>query len=210
MRKVTLVMLGLSVPLLAGPSGDVAKGWFFNCGVRGDQPCAAVGTYRGALDRDIVYHGAASVSVTSESSKARQFGGVHQMIGAADYRGKRVRYSAQVRTENVTDWAGLWLRADDGDGRVLAFDNMETSHRGLRGTREWSRQEVVLDIPQEANAIRFGLVLSGAGKAWLDDVHVDIVAPDVPVTLKRLDWGARNVPVPADRLQPPRNLDFED
>jgi hypothetical protein len=197
------------MPLLAGTSGDVVTGWYLNCQSPPGTPCTDANPYVAALDRQVVFQGAASLSVASDTSVAPTFGGVNQIASAEGFRGKRLRYSAAVRIANVSHWAGLWLRADDPAGRVLAFDNMGVSKRGLSGTRDWERQSVVLDIPEEANVISYGLLLSGPGKAWLDDVKLEVVAPNVPVTFGSPTWEGDNPAIPPNRLKPPRNLDFE-
>ena len=103
-----------------------------------------------------------------------------QLIRADRYHGQRVRYSGFVRTLNVqSDGAALWLRADGPPGGT-AFDNM--SSRRILGTRDWTRFEVVLDIPESAIGLAFGFFLSGPGIAWVDDLAIEIVGADVPVT----------------------------
>jgi erythromycin esterase len=62
----------------------------------------------------------------------------------------------------------------------MAFDNMTT--RRILGTRDWTRFEIVLDIPASAIGIAFGFFLSGTGIAWVDDLKMEIVGNDVGVT----------------------------
>jgi hypothetical protein len=47
-----------------------------------------------------------------------------QSIRADDYRGKRVRLAAYVKSADVQVWAGLWMRVDSHVRRATAFDNM--------------------------------------------------------------------------------------
>jgi len=46
----------------------------------------------------------------------------------------------------------------------------------------WQRYEVVLDVPKEATIGAFGVLLSGAGALWIDDVKLETVSLSVPVT----------------------------
>lgn len=124
------------------------------------------------------------------------FGTMMQQFAADDYRGKRVRFSAAVRTENVMGWAGLWMRTDSTERNSLTFDNMQD--RPIKGTTGWNRIAVVLDVPVNASMISFGVIISGEGGAWLDDIKFEIVPNTVPTTdLKR--------PPPK---RGPENLDF--
>jgi hypothetical protein len=63
---------------------------------------------------------------------------------------------------------------------VLGFDNMQG--RPIKGTRDWGRHEIVLDVPPEADVIGFGIVLSGPGRAWLDGLRFEAVGADVART----------------------------
>jgi hypothetical protein len=67
-----------------------------------------------------------------------------------------------LKTRDVEDWCGIWLRVD-GPSRLLAFDNMQP--RAVKGTNDWTRHEVVLDVPEAAVRLAFGSVLKGAGQA---------------------------------------------
>jgi erythromycin esterase-like protein len=87
--------------------------------------------------------------------------------------GKKVRYSGWIRTENVENgFAGLWWRADLADGGIGAFNNM--ADRGPRGTTDWQRFSVGLDIPAGTNNINFGVIMPGTGRAWFDELTIEV------------------------------------
>lgn len=103
-----------------------------------------------------------------------------QQISADDYRGKRVRLSAQVRGEAVKNWAGLWMRIDGDNGAVLAFDNMQS--RPLKGTFQWQGASVVLDIAPGAKMVSFGVLQEGDGATFAGRLNIETVGTDVPTT----------------------------
>jgi hypothetical protein len=74
-------------------------------------------------------------SLRSIVQPARSFGPFCQTIAAEDYHGKRVRFSAALKANNVTGgWGGLWLRVDGPRlDETLAIDTMED--RPLVGSR---------------------------------------------------------------------------
>ena len=119
-----------------------------------------------------------------------------QSVRAEQYKGKRVRLSGLVKSQEVVSWAGLWMRVDQGKDMV-AIDNMQD--RAIKGTTGWQRYEVVLDVPQDSTGISFGILLDGAGEIWLSNTKFYVVETDVPVT------GG-----PGDRKIPdkPVNLEF--
>ena len=109
------------------------------------------------------------------------FGTLMQSISATRYTGRRVRFAAAVRTHEVSDWAGLWLRVDTASG-PHEIDNMRD--RPLSQSTEWHEASVVLDIPQEATSLHFGVLLSGPGAVDLAQPRFETVGADVPVTSK--------------------------
>lgn len=110
-------------------------------------------------------------------------GTLNQSMKPDAFRGKRVRYSAMVKTDSIASaaGAGLWMRVDGPDvGETLQFDNM--FNRPIPSFTEWRRHEVVLDVPQEASFIIWGLIVNGPGKAWIDDVRIEVVDATTPST----------------------------
>ncbi len=147
------------------------QGWL----VAGNNP----GNYGMRSDLEVRHKGSASGYIKSVSSQPQGFGTMMQKIKADDYRGKRVRLVGYVKGENIAQYAGLWLRVD-GPGYILNFDNME--NRPIKGTTDWKKYEVVLDVPEESIAIAFGILLGGEGQAWVDDLQLEVVGQDVPTT----------------------------
>jgi C-terminal processing protease CtpA/Prc len=107
------------------------------------------------------------------------FGNLLQATDAAPLRGKRVRYRAWVRTELPVgaSRSGLWLRVDRPGGRMGFFDNMNA--RPIMGTTGWRAYEIVGDVATDATGVTFGMLLVGAGQAWLDDATVEVIG-DAP------------------------------
>ena len=60
-----------------------------------------------------------------------------------DFSGKSIELRGFMRTENVTEFAGLWMR-EDGDVPTLQFDNMQS--RQIKGTTDWTEYSIVLPI----------------------------------------------------------------
>lgn len=161
------------------------------------------------VDTNIKHGGKASAAIKFTCGDENGFGSLSQVISADEYRGKRVRLSGWLKTEN-TNAAGLWMRVD-GNRRLLGFDNM--LNRAVKGTTDWKRYEVVLDVPSEAVNIFFGTIVDGKGQVWVDDVNLEIVGNNVPPTNQlspeqmRLDDSNRN-PKNSD-IKQPVNLGFE-
>lgn len=153
--------------------------------------------YEAGLDSKIVHTGMLSGFLKSKSKDAKSFGTLMQQIKADHYRGKRLQFSAFVKSENVKDWAGLWMRVDHFS-ETLAFDNM--MNRPIKGTNEWNRYSVVLDVPSNSDLIAFGVLLNGDGHVWMDGLRFETVDESVPTTDSDL---VENLP------EEPVNLNFE-
>ncbi len=156
--------------------------------------------YEISLDAQNKRTGKAGVSIkfTGKEVEQNAFGTITQGIAADMYHGKRVRLTGYIKTADA-DKASLWMRVDGKDekARSLAFDNMQNG-REVKGTQEWRKCEVVLDVSDEAKAVYFGSLLSGKGQMWVDDLQLEFVGKDVPVT--------DMVMLPKE----PKNLGFEE
>jgi hypothetical protein len=188
-RRVRALAFGLLiVPSLAAAA--VPQGWL----LAGNDPKS----YEATADAAVTHDGRKSGRLAS-IAEPKGFGTLMQEFAADDYRGKRLRLSAWVKVADVGDWAGLWMRVDGPVNKSLAFDNMQ--NRALKGTKDWTRCEIVLDVPNEADGIFYGVLVSGAGKAWLSDLKFEIVDRSVAVT----DQMTARTPRPKG----PANTDFE-
>jgi len=132
------------------------------------------------IDANAVRNGKNSGYLKAKVAESRGFGTMMQMFKANDYINKRMRFSAFVKSEGIEACAGLWMRVDGPQHRSLSFDNMQ--NRPIKGTTDWQKYEVVLDVPQESVAIAFGILLTGKGQAWLSEVQFEEVGAEVPTT----------------------------
>ncbi|MES2577731.1 MAG: hypothetical protein V4589_08980 [Bacteroidota bacterium] len=111
--------------------------------------------------------------IKSIQSKTNGFGTIMKTIQPDAFLGKTVKMTAYVKSENVKSWAGLWMRVDYYTAAVLAFDNMQ--RRPIKGTKDWTKYEVVLYVPTEATAISYGILLNETGQIWFKDVTMEVV-----------------------------------
>ncbi len=170
---------------------ETPKGWF----VAGSHPR----DYEMRVDRDAFHTGKASAHLKSIAAKTSGFGTLMQTFKADAFRGKRVRMSGYARSKDVSDWAGLWMRVDGTRGEALAFDNMQ--QRPIKATSDWTKYDIVLDVPAQAEQVACGLLLTGKGEAWMDDLKFEVVTKDIPTTARNT---GKELP------EAPANLDFEE
>ena len=134
-------------------------------------------SFTAGVDQSDGFKGAKFLS--NKGDDAHAWGSLTQLISAQNYAGQRIRFRARVRTRDVNDWAGLWMRVDGADQRVQAFYNSQD--KPIKGTTEWQERSVVLDVPQDAARIAFGVINAGKGTVWIDQLAFETVGQDVPV-----------------------------
>jgi erythromycin esterase len=200
-KRTAIVFLALTA--LAGKEKEPATqpglppGWF-----GGSQNMG----YEAGIDRKVFKEGKASAYVRMKDSKANDFGTLAQSFLAKPYSGKRVRLSAQFKTREVKKGTGLWMRVE-GKGKILAFDNM--AGRWLSGTKDWSKTEVVLDVPDKATVIYIGMLLVGDGHVWVDDFKVEVVGKEVKPTATAKEVESEGAGEVKGTPEKPQNLGFE-
>jgi len=166
---------------------EMPHGWF----LAGSKPSE----FEAGVDPGQAYQGHRSAYLKSQQLSVDGFGTLMQQFKAEQYLSERVRLSGLVKSQEVAEWAGLWVRVDKGK-EMVAFDNMQD--RAIKGTTDWRRYEVVLEVPKDATGIALGILLTGTGEVWLNGARFDVVGADVAVT------GSSNAKVP----DKPVNLDF--
>jgi hypothetical protein len=171
----------------------IPKGWF----ITGDTPSDASDGYDIGVDPTLTYKKRSCVTIKAKLNPS-EFAALVQQIKADAYQGKRLRFSAALRSQNIKNRATLFMRISGANAKILAFDNMR--NRFITGTIDWEHHDIVLDVAEEAEDIVFGFLLSQEGQVWMADVQLEAVDRNVPTT-DLLDEIAPHFPT---------NLDFEE
>jgi hypothetical protein len=119
-------------------------------------------------DDKIVHGGKWAARLQRDSASANPFSTI--TIGIAiDFGGASVEFRGFLKLQDVSDFTGLWMR-EDGDSGSVAFDNMQS--RQVKGTRDWTEYSIVLPLRPEAKLLFFGVLSSGTGTTWADDLQL--------------------------------------
>ncbi|KAA9001699.1 hypothetical protein FJU30_05235 [Affinibrenneria salicis] len=140
-----------------------------------------------------------SLSGYGDAMPDDSFGCLMQSIVADDFKNCRVKLSASLRTEGV-DSASIWIRVDRLPGTVLRFDNLRQragKDGPLRGDCGWTERSIIVDVPDYALSIHYGILLQGHGRVWARAFRLETVGLDVPATAGNGRY-----------LAAPSNLDF--
>jgi len=136
--------------------------------------------YEMGVDYMNAHQGRASGYLASKHDSARGFATMMQTFKAISYKETRLRLSGFIKTEDVINWAAVWMRVDGEYEEILAFDNMK--NRPIKGTTNWNMYSIVLDVPEDSTTISFGVLLSGKGKVWIDGLAFETVDQSIPLT----------------------------
>jgi len=183
-------------PFVQVPSGGGLAGWPIGV-LPGQRPRFAPRNldFADGLDRWDLDHGSsreedrsspADYAATADAGAAVLSAAVPHPAGSAalvqalfadDYRGVTVAFRGEISTERFTEQAGLrleilrhWWRT----GRAPREDHAVTVTSGRNG---WNELEVIARIPTDADIIRFGISLSGAGRVAARNLELRVVQP---------------------------------
>lgn len=135
--------------------------------------------------------------IKSIDEEINGFGALMQKCDAKLYLGKRIKMTGFVKAEDVQNWSGMWLRVDSKfGGKSLSFDNMKD--RPIKGSSDWVKCEITLNVPNESSTLNYGVLLNGKGIVYFDRVSFEVLGDITDeIVVKKLP-------------EKPSNIDFED
>jgi hypothetical protein len=185
MMKKSILNTGFSL-LLATTlfSFNIPEGWM----IAGSKPAFYEMGIAPGQGRD----GKNAATIKAIVKRTSEFGTLMQNFLPDSYIGKKIKLTAYAKSENIKGWAGFWMRVDQHNtDKSLPFDNM--FNRPIKGTTEWTKYEIVLDVPEKASNIAYGCLLSGSGQIWFDDFSFEVVGeaskPTHTIQTKPLNTG---------------------
>lgn len=133
------------------------------------------------LDPTVVREGHPTVHLVANGPTHEKYGTWARGTDASKYVGKHVRFTIQTKTHGTSQRADFWARvqAPDSPGDGFGLGGHWTY---LPADSDWTRREIVLDIPNEASYFNYGVGIAGPGEMWFDAPTMEIVGPEVPVT----------------------------
>ena len=182
-------------------SFDLPTAWF----KAGDKP----DSYEMGVDKGAGKDGKNAATIKSIDENIVGFGTLMQDCMPDKYLGKRIRMTGLLKTKDVSDWAGLWLRIDTKTPiKAAVFDNMHDGKNdvSVKGTTDWKKYEIILDVPGNASNVSYGALLVGTGQIWFDNLKFEIVASDILPTGIEVETQSSTY---TSRHKEPVNLDFE-
>jgi RNA polymerase sigma factor (sigma-70 family) len=137
-------------------------------------------------DPTVKHYDLPATLLSSSTAKPLASDDVMRTIDIHAYLGKRVRFSAFLKCQNVHSFGGLAMVVIGKDGKWNASDfsmfQLVGHPKYITGTTDWKKMEIVDDVAADSTQIVVGMELTGRGKIWLDDPRIEIVDKNVPTT----------------------------
>lgn len=116
--------------------------------------------------------------------KTKGFGTLMQQCLPDKFKGKILKVSGWLKLKDVEDYTGIWMRTDNNYPYVvLSFNNMYDQQ--IKGTRDWKEYSFEIKVPHHAELVSYGVLLSGKGQVWFDNIKISIIG-DIPNTTPNL------------------------
>jgi hypothetical protein len=144
--------------------------------------------FKCGMDPNVTSSGKPALLLLSTTAAPIADGNAFCRIDVTPFLGKRVRISAMLKSANLANWAGIGMAGIAQNGKWVRFDTLSNQllngarNRPLSGTTDWSRVEIVSDIPRDISQLMVGLQMKGSGRVWIDDAKIEVVGNDAPTT----------------------------
>ena len=161
-----------AAPSHTTPASAIASKDVFD--FEGDAPGGAPAGWGGGpagtvvVDDQVMHSGHRSVRLERKADSTGTFSTITLALPMG-FSGSTIEWRGFLRTESVSDYAGLWMR-EDKDGESAEFDNMQK--RQIKGTTDWTEYSIKLPVHEGAQRLFVGALVSGTGNAWVDDLQL--------------------------------------
>jgi C-terminal processing protease CtpA/Prc len=165
----TAVPLPRVLDFEAGKPGDLPAGW-----------SAPPGT--AFLDDKVFHGGSQSARIERHPGTPGAYNGIFHSTPIG-FAGQTIALRAYLRTADVTGVIGMWLRVDGPTG---SLDFATTQGQGVTGTNDWKEYSISLPLKAEGETVFFGVLLTGTGTVWADDLRLLVDGTPVADAPKRV------------------------
>lgn len=170
MKLLTSITIVLFLAGFSIKSGDPA--WYKN----GDK-AYAYDFITQNIEKEEVLH------LRSNQESVKGWGTIMQNISSKPFKGRKVKFTASVKTEDIKGWVGLWMRvADSKTNEIYAYENM--IRHAIKDTQDWKDYSITLEVDPDSDVISYGVLLNEAGKVWMKNAKIESFTPTTSPHLK--------------------------
>ncbi len=131
--------------------------------------------YATTLDKDEQRNGHPTICVSCPSAERNDWNTYDHTLGdITALRGKRLKFSAMIKSQDVAINAGPLIRIVGKDNSTAKRDE-QFAHRPVKGSVGWMHYATFINVPADAKGMSYGITINGAGTIWFDDLKLEIV-----------------------------------
>lgn len=160
--------------------GDWPNGWWPNC----SDGFSDIEAY---IDTTEIRNGLPSTYLKSSRDNFEEMDcpKLTKCRAAKDFQGNRVSLIGWAKTNIAQGSAHFWIRVDgnwthEPLPQSAYFDNMHA--RPITGQTDWTKYELIVDVPITSTDIVYGIFLRGFGELWFNDVVIQTTNKNTPLT----------------------------
>ncbi|MCF8255236.1 MAG: glycogen-binding domain-containing protein [Bacteroidia bacterium] len=135
------------------------------------------GSYQISVEKGKGINGSQAMSIQGIGTEIYGSGLLKQSITAVNYAGKKIRFGAWVKTENVKFWTTLFVANTVDYGMENWNEKGESFEKEklMSGTQDWTYIEIEKDIDYTTHYLSLGCVLFGEGKVFIDNAKIEVI-----------------------------------
>lgn len=118
--------------------------------------------------------GGPAAYLKNKVARPKTYGTIAQNASPKQYLGKRIRFSAYLKTENA-DQGELWIVVSDTNPEKSDGRNADSTGKTIKGTKDWTKFEYEIDIPKTTEGLSFGISSTGKGTVWVDGFQIEVL-----------------------------------
>ncbi|MEB2181219.1 S41 family peptidase [Xanthomonas campestris pv. campestris] len=190
--------------------------WLVGCLLLGAHAIAAAANWQlvaggtdyqlDAAQGDVQSAEGARLRLTARTKRTAAFGAAAVQLDAVPLRGQSLALDGLLHTFSAFPGANLWMRAVDGQGKVVAFETSQAER--VSGSAQ-ARRGIAMQIPEQANQLAIGVALAGDGAVEVTGLRLmaqpvvdaasaaailDVAIPAIrehALQRSRIDWATR-------------------
>jgi serine/threonine-protein kinase len=138
--------------------------------------------YKVTIDRESAYIGSQSVLIESIKNNINAKGSVSltQTVDAANYVGRRVSLSFYSKGASINGATGLVFQMYNSNSEII--DQVFKNFSNKEQIDYWRKTSLAVDVLESTSFLLFGVYLTGQGKVWIDNISIEVVDTNTPLT----------------------------
>lgn len=172
--KFIILIGGLLLNSFLGNAQEFPQNW--------EKGGSWAGNFKMEFEKSELKEGKQSIKLYSKPEEIYGSGTVEQRFSGINYRGKKLKLTAWVKTSDVKYWTSLFIGFDqeNAENSFSTEGSNIMKLEKIRGYHDWIQISTERDVPWNTEIIKIGLVLFGKGCVWADGMELTAIDAFIP------------------------------